>query len=192
MYLKLHWAFVAFQFLNRHHMTLNQCILRYITANSFFHYQGDGGMCDTRTGSTPSATTHDDLTELYQNPTTEQEAIISVLGLSGTEIRAYVAVVEHPESKVKHLADVLDRHRRHVARSLRQLHDAGLVERTEKSFDAGGVGYIYSPIPEEEAEQYFQGELQNWLNSVRDELENIDRRIGSETTSFGCSQGSED
>jgi predicted transcriptional regulator len=149
-------------------------------------------MCDTRTGSAPSATTHDNLTELYQNPTTEQEAIISVLGLSGSEIRAYIAVVEHPESTVEHLADVLDRHRRHVARSLRQLHDAGLVERTEKSFDAGGVGYIYSPIPVEEAEQYFQAQLQNWLDGVRDELENIDQRIGPETTSFGYFQEDED
>jgi predicted transcriptional regulator len=145
-------------------------------------------MCDTKTGSAPPAATHDNLTELYQNPTAEQEAIISVLGLSGTEIRAYVAVVEHPQSKVKHLADKLDRHRRHVARSLRQLHDAGLVERTEMKFEAGGVGHIYSPIPAEEAEQYFQEKLQNWLDGVRDELEDIDQRIGTETISFESSQ----
>lgn len=148
-------------------------------------------MCDTRTEFASPATTYDNLTELYQNPTAEQEAIISVLGLSGTEIRAYVAVVEHPESKVKHLADVLDRHRRHVARSLRQLHEAGLVERAERNFDAGGVGYIYSPIPVEEAEQYFQEELQNWLDSVRDELKTIDRRIGTDTSLLGSSQEDE-
>lgn len=147
-------------------------------------------MCDIGSESTPPATTHDDLTDLYQNPTTEQEAIISVLGLSGTEIRAYVAVVEHPGSKVEHLADVLDRHRRHVARSLRQLHDSGLVKRREVSFEAGGVGHIYSPISEDEAEQYFQHRLQSWLDCVSDELENIDRRLGEIGNSFGCSHSS--
>lgn len=146
-------------------------------------------MCDTRSESAPAAPTHNDLSELYQNPSTEQQAIISVLGLSGTEIRAYVAVVEHPDSKVKHLANVLDRHRRHVARSLRELHDTGLVERREKNFSKGGTGYIYSPIPEQEAEQYFQEKLQSWLDGVRDEIVNIDRRIDSGIGSFECSQG---
>lgn len=138
-------------------------------------------MCDTRSESTLSATSHDDLSELYQNPSAEQEAILSVLGLSGTEIRAYVAVVEHPGSKVEDLADVLDRHRRHVARSLRKLHGANLVERTEKNFEAGGVGHIYSPISEEKAEQYFRDRLQSWLDDVQNELENIDRRLDLET-----------
>ncbi len=148
-------------------------------------------MCDTRSESAPSVTTRDDLSELYQNPSAEQEAIISVLGLSGTEIRAYVAVIEHPDSKVEHLANVLDRHRRHIRRSLRELHDAGLVERREKAFSKGGTGHIYSPIPVQEAEQYFQNQLQGWLDGVRTEIENIDHRIGTETDSFGysCSHG---
>jgi predicted transcriptional regulator len=149
-----------------------------------------GDMCDAINETSSPAKTHDNLTDLYQNPTTEQEAIISVLGLSGSEIRAYVAVVEHPDSKVKHLADVLDRHRRHVARSLRELHDAGLVKRREVSFEAGGVGHIYSPISEEKAEQYFQDQLQSWLDGVSDELENIDRRLREGTNSFGCFHGS--
>lgn len=149
-------------------------------------------MCDTRSETSSPTKTHDNLTDLYQNPTTEQEAIISVLELSGTEIRAYVAVVEHPGSKVEHLADVLNRHRRHVARSLRQLHDAGLVKRKEVNFEAGGVGHIYSPISEEKAEQYFQERLQSWLDVVGDELENIDRRFREGPNSFGCSPGSTD
>lgn len=147
-------------------------------------------MCDTRSESTPAATTRDDLSELYQNPSTEQEAIISVLELSGAEIRAYVAVVEHPNSTVEHLANVLDRHRRHIRRTLAELHDGGLVERKEKAFSKGGTGHIYSPIPVEEVEQYFQEQLQNWLDSVRDELETIDHRLEEETNSFGCSHGS--
>lgn len=153
-------------------------------------------MCDTRTESAPSVTTRDDLSELYQNPTNQQAAILAVLELSGTEIRAYVAVVEHPDSKVEHLADMLDRHRRHVGRSLRELHDAGLVEREEKAFSKGGTGHIYSPIPVEEAEQYFQNQLQDWLDDVRTEIENIDHRIGSEPDPFGgscsCPHGDEE
>lgn len=147
-------------------------------------------MCKANTGTdpVPLADSHDDLSNVFQNPTPTQETILSVFDISAAELRAYVTVVENPNSKVDHIADVLNRHRRFVASSLRELHKTGLVEREKKIFDSGGVGYVYSPLPVEEAESYFRDHIQSWLADAHDEVRKFDRRIDS----FGCSHETEE
>jgi predicted transcriptional regulator len=140
-------------------------------------------MCETETDgeSTSDAESSANVRQLYQNTNNSQEAILSVFDLTEVEVRAYVALIEHPNSTVKHIAnDVLDRHRHHVSRSLRSLYDTGLVTRSQKRFDTGGVGYVYSPIPPEEAERYFQNQLTNWMADMCSEINRLDSRIDLE------------
>lgn len=137
-------------------------------------------MCETEKGgeSGTIADRPDDVSQLYQNTNDTQEAVLSVFGLKKAEVRAYAAIIKHPDSTVKHLADdVLDRHRHHVSRVLRRLHDAGLIKRRQETFDNGGVGYIYSPIQEEKAEQYFQNQLTGWLADLCCEIDRFDGRV---------------
>lgn len=140
-------------------------------------------MCETETDgkSTSVADSPDEVSQLYQNPTDTQEAILSVFDLKEAEVRAYVAVIEHPDSTVKRIADVLDRHRHHVSRSLRGLLDTGLIDREKKNFETGGTGYVYTPIPAEEAKRYFQQQLVSWIDDVHGEIERLDERIITET-----------
>lgn len=154
-------------------------------------------MCDTDTDSASLADTHDDLSQLFKEPdSTSQEVVRSVFGLKHIETRAYLALLEYPHSSARELADVLDRHRRHIARSLRGLHDAGLVEREKQTFGTGGFGYIYDPVAVEDTKQYLQKQLDEWVASLRCEIERFDERIESEIASDGgsneCSQESED
>jgi predicted transcriptional regulator len=147
-------------------------------------------MCDadTDTNPVPLADSHDNLSNVFQNPTPTQETILSVFDISEAELRAYITLVEHPDSKVDLIADVLNRHRRFVGKSLRELHKTGLVEREKKVFDSGGVGYVYSPLQVEEAESYFQDCIQSWLANVHEEVRKFDRRIDS----IDCSQEADD
>lgn len=140
-------------------------------------------MCETEADgeSTSDADSPDDVSQLYQNPNNTQEAILSVFGLKEAEVRAYVAVIEHPNSTVKRIADVLDRHRHHVSRSLRGLLETGLIDREKKYFETGGTGYVYTPIPAEEAKRYFQQQLASWIGDVHNEIERLDERIVTET-----------
>jgi predicted transcriptional regulator len=151
-------------------------------------------MCeaDTDTNPVPLAESHDNLSNVFQNPTTTQETILSVFDIGEAELRAYIALVEHPDSKVDHIADELNRHRRFVANSLRELHKTGLVEREKKVFESGGVGHVYSPLPVEEAESYFREHIQSWLADAHNEVKKFDRRIDPEISSFGCSDEAED
>jgi predicted transcriptional regulator len=146
-------------------------------------------MCDSETDSTSLADTHADLSRLFQDPgRTSQEVVRSVFDLKQHETRAYLALVKQPNSTVTHIADALDRHQRHAARSLRGLHDAGLVEREQQNLDTGGQGYIYDPVPVKETKQYLQNQLDRWVAHLRSEIENFDTRIETETRSGGCSQ----
>jgi|AntDeeMetagen134_2_1112570.scaffolds.fasta_scaffold00979_4 predicted transcriptional regulator len=139
-------------------------------------------MCETEkekdSESASIADCPDDVSQFYQNTDNTQEAILSVFDLKEAEVRAYAAIIKYPDSTVKHIADdVLDRHRHHVSRVLRRLHETGLIKRRQKTFDNGGVGYIYSPIREEKAEQYFQNQLTGWLADLCSEINRLDGRI---------------
>jgi predicted transcriptional regulator len=144
-------------------------------------------MCDTEADS-PLADSHDDLSQLFKDPdSTSQEVVRSVFDLKHVETRAYLALLERPHSSAQELADRLDRHRRHVARALRGLHDAGLVERERETFDTGGFGYAYDPVPADEAQQYLQEQLDEWVAHLRCEIADFDDHIESRIASDGGS-----
>jgi predicted transcriptional regulator len=146
------------------------------------------GDTDTATGTdtTPLAESKE-ISEIFREPSPTQEALLSVFDLQESHVRAYIAVVEHPNSKITRIAEIVDRHRRYVAKSLRALYDAGLVTREERTFETGGVGHIYSPLPPEEVKSHFQNELREWLTDAHAEISKIDRRIEADTDSPCCS-----
>ena len=148
-------------------------------------------MCDTEThaASAPSlADSHADLSQLFKDPdSTSQEVVRSVFDLKHVEARAYLVLLEHPHSSANELADELDRHRRYVSRMLHGAYEAGLVEREEQIFDSGGQGYIYDPVSVEEAKQYLQEQLDEWVAHLRAEIENLDSDIEDSLPSDGGS-----
>ncbi|EMA54783.1 helix-turn-helix domain-containing protein [Halococcus salifodinae] len=150
------------------------------------------GDTDTPTGTdiTPLVESKE-ISEIFRNPSSAQEALLSVFDLQESHVRAYIAVVEHPDSKIDRIAEVVDRHRRYVAKSLRALHDAGLVEREERTFETGSIGLVYSPLPPEEVESRFQNELRDWLIDAQTEIRKIDRRIEVDSDSLCCDHGDE-
>jgi len=124
-----------------------------------------------------------DVSQLYHDLDNTQEAMLSVFDLSKAEARAYVAVNSHPDSTVEHLAeDVLNRDRNYVTRPLRSLYEIGLITRTEQTFEAGGTGYVYSPISSEKAERYFHNQLKNWVDELYVEVDRLDSRIDLDAT----------
>ena len=122
-----------------------------------------------------------DISEIFREPSPAQEALLSIFDLQESHVRAYVAVVEHPNSTVREIAEAIDRHRRYVTRSLSALYDADLVDRVEKQLDSGGFGYVYWPIETEQAKLHFQNELREWLIDAHTEISKIDRRIEADS-----------
>ena len=139
------------------------------------------GETDPPTDSVTPLADSKEISDIFREPSPEQEALLSVLNLNKSHIRAYVAVVENPNSKTGQIAEVLDRHCRYVSRLLYTLYDAGLVDRKQCTFETGGIGYIYSPVAAADVEAHFHDKLRDWLTDACSEIEKIDRRIDSET-----------
>ena len=139
----------------------------------------------TRTDTTPLVE-QKDISEIFREPSPAQEALLSIFDLQESHVRAYVAVIERPNSKVREIAEAVDRHRRYVSRSLSALYDVGLVDRVEKTLDSGGIGYVYWPIAPEQAKSHFQSELQEWLIDAQAEISKIDRRIEADSDPLCC------
>jgi predicted transcriptional regulator len=138
-----------------------------------------------RTNTTPLVE-EKEISEIFQDPSPAQEAFLSVFNLQESHIRAYITVIEYPESKTDRIAEAIGRHRRYVATTLRELHTVGLVEREKRRFETGGVGHVYSPLPPEEVKSHFQTELQEWLTDAQAEISRIDRRIEVGTDPLCC------
>ena len=145
----------------------------------------------TNTGDTTPLIDRKEISNIFREPTSEQEALLAVFGLDTSHIRTYIAVVENPNSKVNAIAEILDRHRRYVGKSLRTLYESGLVERKKITFDTGGYGYVYRPMPPETICSLFYDKLQEWMVDAQSELRKVDRRIEIDTNSI-CDSHKED
>lgn len=150
------------------------------------HWQREGDMADTEADSASLAGFQPDLSQLFAQPDkTSQEVVRAIFDLKQGEIRAYFALIEQPHSSTDQLADVLDQHRRYVARSLRGLHEVSLAKREHQILENGGQGYVYDPAPVEEMKQYLDAQLTEWTTHLRTEIEALESEIEAERASDG-------
>lgn len=108
-----------------------------------------------------------DMLSLLEESTPEfKEVMTCVFGVQPHETRTYLELIGHPGSTAEELADVLDRDRSNVNRSLTSLIDLGLVERERRLLDAGGYVYQYTAIPLEDAQELLHEALDTWTEDV--------------------------
>ena len=97
-----------------------------------------------------------------------------VFGIQDHESRTYLTLIDHPGSTVAELADVLDRDRSNVNRSLSTLREKGLIERRRRLLDSGGYVYQYTAIPVPEAKTLLHDALDEWVTNVHDSIDQFD------------------
>lgn len=100
-----------------------------------------------------------------------QHVLACVFGVQEHESRTYLVLLEHPSSTVEELADVLDRDRSNVNRSLTTLLEKGLAERERRLLDPGGYVYQYTATPLPEAKELLHDALDRWVEDVHDAIE---------------------
>ncbi len=97
-----------------------------------------------------------------------------VFGIQDHESRTYLTLIEYPGSTVAELADVLDRDRSNVNRSLSTLREKGLVTRRRRLLDSGGYVYQYTAVPVPEAKVMLHEALDEWVAGVHESIEGFD------------------
>ncbi|WP_411964855.1 helix-turn-helix domain-containing protein [Haloferax sp. YSMS24] len=89
-----------------------------------------------------------------------------VFGIQSHESRTYLALLDNPGSTVAELAEVLERDRSNVNRSLTTLLDKGLADRKRRLLDPGGYVYQYTATPLPEAKEMMHAALDEWADDV--------------------------
>jgi len=95
-----------------------------------------------------------------------QQVLSCVFGIQRHESRTYLTLLDHPGSTVAELADVLDRDRSNINRSLTTLMEKGLAERERRLLDSGGYIYQYTATELPEAKTMLHDALEEWVDRV--------------------------
>ena len=100
-----------------------------------------------------------------------QHVLSCVFGIQDHESRTYLVLLNNPGSTVSELADVLDRDRSNVNRSLTTLMEKGLAGRQRRLLDPGGYVYQYTATPLPEAKEMLHSALDSWAETVHERID---------------------
>jgi len=100
-----------------------------------------------------------------------QQVLSCVFGIQHHESRTYLTLLDHPGSTVAELADVLDRDRSNINRSLTTLMEKGLAERERRLLDSGGYIYQYTATELPEAKGMLHDALDEWVERVHHSID---------------------
>ena len=95
-----------------------------------------------------------------------QQVLSCVFGIQHHESRTYLTLLDYPGSTVAELAEVLDRDRSNINRSLTTLMEKGLAERERRLLDSGGYIYQYTGTELPEAKSMLHDALDAWVDRV--------------------------
>ena len=107
-----------------------------------------------------------------------EEVMACVFDVQQHEVRTYLALTENPGSTVAELADVVDRDRSNVNRSLTTLREKNLAKRERRLLDSGGHVYQYTATPVDEARDLMHQTLDEWAAYVHDRIDEFGDRDG--------------
>ncbi|MFB6083968.1 MAG: helix-turn-helix domain-containing protein [Halorientalis sp.] len=109
-----------------------------------------------------------------------EEVLTCVFGIQHREARTYLELLDRPGSTVAELADVLDRDRSNVNRSLSTLREKGLADRTRRLLGDGGHVYQYTATPVPEARELMHETLDEWTAYVHERIDEFGEGSGGE------------
>ena len=108
-----------------------------------------------------------------------QEVLSCVFGIQHHESRTYLTLLNHPGSTVAELAEVLDRDRSNINRSLTTLMEKGLAERERRLLDSGGYIYQYTGTELPEAKAMLHDALDEWVDRVHRSIDDYGEEVAS-------------
>ncbi|MWG34328.1 helix-turn-helix domain-containing protein [Halomarina oriensis] len=99
------------------------------------------------------------------------EVLACVFGIQRHESETYLTLLDNPGTTVAELAEVVERDRSNVNRSLSTLREKGLAERRRRLLDGGGHVYQYTATPLDEAKVLMHETLDEWSAYVHDRID---------------------
>ena len=95
-----------------------------------------------------------------------KQVLSCVFGIQNHESRTYITLLDYPGSTVAELAEVLNRDRSNINRSLTTLMEKGLAQRERRLLDSGGYIYQYTGTELPDAKAMLHDALDEWAEQV--------------------------
>ncbi|HET7323081.1 MAG TPA: helix-turn-helix domain-containing protein [Halococcus sp.] len=100
-----------------------------------------------------------------------EDVMVCVFDIQRHETRTYRVLLDSPDSTVEELADMLERDRSNVNRSLSTLREKALAERNRRLLEDGGHVYQYTATPLPETRELMHETLDEWTAYVHARIE---------------------
>lgn len=113
---------------------------------------------------------------ISKSPTLSLENIMCcIFDIKPLDVAVYLTLLKNGPSKVSTIAELLNRDRSTIQRSMQNLIRAGLVRRKQVNLRKGGYFYRYEAVPFSEVRSRILETIEEWRNEVRRWIEAIDR-----------------
>ncbi|WP_292460321.1 helix-turn-helix domain-containing protein [Methanothermococcus sp.] len=108
---------------------------------------------------------------------TLESIMCCMFGIKTFDVAVYLLLLKNGASRVNDIAELLNRDRSTIQRSVQNLVNAGLVKRKQINLREGGYFYKYKAIPFSEVKEIIKDTMEKWCKEVKewiDELGNED------------------
>jgi len=97
-----------------------------------------------------------------------------IFDIKPLDVAVYLTLLKNGPSKVSAIAELLNRDRSTIQRSMQNLIRAGLVRRKQVNLKKGGYFYRYEAIPFTEVREKILKTIEEWRDEVKRWIEAID------------------
>ncbi|MBW9220487.1 winged helix-turn-helix transcriptional regulator [Methanothermococcus sp. SCGC AD-155-N22] len=112
---------------------------------------------------------------ISKSPTLSLENIMCcIFDIKPLDVAVYLTLLKNGPSKVSTIAELLNRDRSTIQRSMQNLIRAGLVRRKQINLRKGGYFYRYEAIPFSEVRSKVLETIEKWRDEVRKWIDDID------------------
>jgi len=110
------------------------------------------------------------------SPLTLENIMCCVFNIKPLDVAVYLTLLRNGPSKVSTVAEMLNRDRSTIQRSMQNLIGAGLVRRKQVNLRRGGYFYRYEAVPFSEVRSKILRIIEEWRDEVRRWIGDIDNR----------------
>jgi len=112
---------------------------------------------------------------------TLESIMCCMFGIKTFDVAVYLSLLKNGASRVNDIAELLNRDRSTIQRSVQSLVNAGLVKRKQINLKEGGYFYKYEAVPFSEVKEVIKDTMEKWCKEVtgwidemnEEDLENI-------------------
>lgn len=105
---------------------------------------------------------------------TLESIMCCIFGIKTFDVLVYFTLLNNGILRVNDIAELLNRDRSTIQRSVQNLVNAGLVKRRQINLKEGGYFYKYEAIPFSEVKEIIKDTMEKWCREVREWIDRMD------------------